>query len=55
MGNDSEYTFYIDMVEGTFAKNSLSMDRYPIMDNIDDMFNFIRKKKVTNNGQDISW
>ena len=50
MGNDSEYTFYIDMVEGTFAKNSLSMDRYPIMDNIDDMFNFIRKKKVTNNG-----
>jgi len=43
MGDDGKYTFYIDMVTGTFAKNSLSLDRYPIMDNIDDMF----KKVVT--------
>lgn len=46
MGIDSEFTFYIDMVAGTFAKNSLSMDRYPVMDNIDDMFEKIRYKKV---------
>lgn len=44
MGDDGKYTFYIDMVEGTFAKNSLSMERWPIMDNIDDMFNKVRNK-----------
>lgn len=44
MGQDGNYTFYIDMVKGTFAKNSLSMEHYPIMDNIDDMFNFLRNK-----------
>ena len=42
MGDDGKYTFYIDMVEGTFAKSSLSMERWPIMDNIDDMFNKVR-------------
>lgn len=42
MGDDGNYTFYIDMVEGVFGKNSLAVDRYPIMDNIDDMFNKIR-------------
>lgn len=38
MGDDGKYTFYIDMVDGTFGKNSLATERYPIMDNIDDMF-----------------
>lgn len=42
MGDDGKYTFYIDLVEGTFAKNSISMERWPIMDNIDDMFNKVR-------------
>jgi hypothetical protein len=42
MGDDGKYTFYIDMVDGTFGKNSLATERYPIMDNIDDMFNKIR-------------
>lgn len=42
MGDDGKYTFYIDMVDGTFAKNSLATERYPIMDNIDDMFNKIK-------------
>lgn len=42
MGNDGNYTFYIDLVEGTFAKNSLSMERWPIMDNIDNMFKKVR-------------
>lgn len=47
MGSDSEFTFYIDMVDGTFGKNSLAPDneRYPIMDSIDDMFEKIRLKK----------
>lgn len=44
MGDDGNYTFYIDLVEGTFAKNSLSMERWPIMDNIDDMFNKVRNR-----------
>lgn len=45
MGQDSEFTFYIDMVEGTFGKNSLATERYPIMDNVDDMFEKIRLKR----------
>lgn len=42
MGNDGMYTFYIDMVEGVFGKNSLATERWPIMDNVDDMFNKVR-------------
>ena len=42
MGDDGNYTFYIDMVDGTFGKNSLATERFTIMDNIDDMFNKIR-------------
>lgn len=45
MGDDGNYTFYIDMVDGTFGKNSLATERYPIMDSIDDMFNVIVNKE----------
>lgn len=45
MGRDGDFTFYIDMVDGTFGKNSLAIERYPIMDNIDDMFNKIKGEK----------
>lgn len=38
MGKDGNFTFYLDLVEGTFGKNSLATKRYPILDNIDDMF-----------------
>lgn len=45
MGDDGKFTFYIDMVDGKFAKNSLSLERYDIGDKtIDEMFNIIRKK-----------
>lgn len=45
MGDDGGYTFYIDMVKGEFAKNSLSQERYPIGDlSIDEMFNKIKNK-----------
>ncbi|MDD5980163.1 MAG: hypothetical protein PUC23_03525 [bacterium] len=46
MGDDGNYTFYIDMVDGTFGKNSLTTERYPIMDNIDSMF-----RKILNEGK----
>jgi hypothetical protein len=42
MGEDSEFTFYIDLVEKKFGKNSLATERFDLMDNIDDMFNKIR-------------
>ena len=45
MGDDGNYTFYIDMVDGTFGKNSLATVRYPIMDSIDEMF-----QKILNEG-----
>ena len=42
MGDDGNYTFYFDLVEGVFGKNSLATDRYPIMDSIDEMFQKVR-------------
>lgn len=45
MGDDGGFTFYIDMVDGTFGKNSLVPDheRHPIGDlSIDEMFQKIR-------------
>ena len=45
MGDDGNYTFYIDMVDGTFGKNSLATERYPIMDDIDLMFQKILSSK----------
>lgn len=46
MGDDGKYTFYIDLVNGTFAKNSISTETYPIKPDmtVDDMFNFIRSR-----------
>lgn len=47
MGDDSEFTYYIDMVERKFAKSSTAPldERYDLMDSVDDMFAKIRKKK----------
>lgn len=42
MGDDGGYTFYIDLVKKEFAKNSVSDKRYPLLDNIDDMFHKIQ-------------
>lgn len=47
MGNDGNFTHYIDTVEGTFSKNSIAPDneRYSIGDkSIDEMFQMIRCK-----------
>lgn len=42
MGNDGFATMYVDCVEEEFAVSSTSTERYPIKDNIIDMFNVIR-------------
>ncbi len=42
MGDDGQYTMYIDMVKKEFASSSTSMNRQLILDNIEDMFNVVR-------------
>ena len=44
MGDDGTHTFYIDLVNKKFAKNSTSQKTYNLKDNIDDMFKFIKNK-----------
>lgn len=45
MGRDSEFTYYIDMVEKKFAKSSTAPfdKRYDLLDSVDDMFNVITR------------
>lgn len=46
MGDDGQYTFYIDMVKGEFGANSLAKVRYPIENlTIDEMFQKILKER----------
>ena len=47
MGKDGCFSFYIDLVAGKFAKNSISLDRYPLMDSVDDMFKVILEEERT--------
>lgn len=46
MGDDSEFTYYIDMVERKFAKSSTTPldQRYELLNSVDDMFKIVRKK-----------
>lgn len=41
MGDDGTMTFYIDLVDEQFGKNSLATERFPVMDSVDDMFHKI--------------
>lgn len=43
MGNEGKYTFFIDAVNKKFAMSSLADERYDLMDNVDDMFRYIKK------------
>ena len=45
MGDDGNFTYFIDMVEQKFAKSSTAPmnKRYPLLDSGDDMFSAIRK------------
>lgn len=45
MGNDGNYTLYIDMVNQEFAKSSISSNRYSILPSMTEMFKIIKKEK----------
>lgn len=42
MGNDGNFTMYIDMVNRKFARCSIADDRYDLLDNIEDMFKIVK-------------
>ena len=42
MGDEGQYTFFIDAVNKKFAVSSLSKEQYDLMDNVDDMFRKVR-------------
>ena len=42
MGDDGQFTMYIDLVEEKFALSSTSIERFGIMDDIVDMFNVVK-------------
>lgn len=44
MGDDGQYTMYIDMVKKEFASSSTSTQRLPLMNDIVDMFNIVRNQ-----------
>ena len=45
MGDDGQFTMYIDMVNQKFARCSISTKRYDIMDNVEDMFKIVKAEK----------
>lgn len=45
MGDDSEFTFFIDLVKEEFAGSSTKKTRWPLLDNVEDMFKVIRTNK----------
>lgn len=47
MGDDSEFTYFIDMVEKKFSKNSTAPlnERFDLLESVDDMFEKIRLRK----------
>lgn len=44
MGDDGQFTMYIDMVNKKFARNSTSNTRYDLLDNIEEMFEIVKKE-----------
>ena len=44
MGDDGQYTMYIDMVKQEFAKSSTSTTRHKLLDNIKEMFDIVKKE-----------
>ena len=44
MGEDGNYTMYIDLVKQRFARCSIAEVRYDLLDNIVDMFNIVRSE-----------
>lgn len=46
MGDDGEFTMYIDLVKRQFAISSVHSDTYPLMDNIKDMFKKVKEENI---------
>ena len=42
MGDEGGFTFFVNLVEGYFAKNSTSPDHYPLMGSMMEMFRFLQ-------------
>ena len=45
MGDDGDFTMYIDLVKKEFASSSISSIRFKLKDDIKEMFKIIQKKK----------
>lgn len=45
MGDDGQFTMYIDMVQKKFTKSSITSERFELMDNIKDMFKIVKEEK----------
>jgi MoaA/NifB/PqqE/SkfB family radical SAM enzyme len=45
MGDDGQFTMYIDLVKRQFANNSTSIKRYDLLDDIEDMFRIVKEEK----------
>lgn len=45
MGNDGVATFFIDLVKEEFTVSSTKKTRWPLMDNVTDMFEIVKKNK----------
>ena len=43
MGNDGQFTMYVDLVEKQFSKSSTSTKRYDLMNDVKDMFDIVRE------------
>ena len=39
-------SMYVDLVNNTFSYNSMDSEKFQLMDDIKDMFNFLMKKKT---------
>lgn len=48
MGEEGEFTFFVDAVNKKFAISSMELanDQYDFLDNLDDMFKFVREKQA---------
>lgn len=44
MGDDGDFTMYIDLVKGEFAKNSTSLKRYKLLNTIEEMFEVVKSE-----------
>lgn len=46
MGDDGQYTLYVDLINRQYASNSTSDLRFPLLNSMDNMFNIIRRKNI---------